>query len=265
MIVSKLSGGLGNQLFQYSFGRYLANKQGTKLLLDISFYRNQNKRKYMLDAFNIDAEVTIKVFNLIEFKEHNFAFDYKYKEISDNSIINGYWQSERYFEEIAQSIRDELTIRGKMTNAANKIIEQIKTRSSVSIHIRRGDYITEKKTNLFHGVCDLDYYNNAIDYINSICDLPDAYIFSDDIEWCKNNINIKNKIFFVNDDRKISDCEELIIMSNCENNIISNSTFSWWSAWLNDKKNKIVISPKKWFLDENINTVDLIPQNWIKI
>lgn len=272
MVIIKLQGGLGNQLFQYAFGRSFAIKRNTEFKLDISFYSLKfngiTPRHYHLKDFNIKAGVTGEQGDAKVIKEKSFQFDSSIWDIFDtrgNIYLDGYWQSEKYFIDIKDLILSEISLK----NPGQEMLEidkKIKAENSIALHIRRGDYISDKKTYHFHGTCDNKYYEKAIDYILStkLIPNPSLYIFSDDIEWVK--INFKNRlpIEFVSGD-KIKDTEELILMSHCKHNIIANSTFSWWGAWLNTNREKTVIAPQKWFNNEKVNTSDLIPEKWIRI
>lgn len=135
----------------------------------------------------------------------------------------------------------------------------------MSIHVRRGDYINNPETFKLHGVCGLDYYHAAIEYITKRTNTPVFYIFSDDISWAEENIKSKNQMIFVKETPHGKDYFEMYLMSVCKHNIIANSSFSWWGAWLNKSPEKIVIAPKKWMNETSIDTTDLVLKNWIRI
>lgn len=256
MIISKIQGGLGNQMFQYSYGRYLSIKYNTKLYLDIRFYsgfQGNVVRTFLLDKFK-NTEIDTNL-NMIQNNHPIYAIidDFNYKELPQpvdcNYYMDGYWQSERYFIESEDIIRNDFT----PVNVQNVPLLDTNT---VSMHIRRTDYVT---SNGYHPVQTIDYYKNAIDLIG---DYDNLFVFSDDIKWCKDNLNFKNMIFM----EGFSEIDDMIIMSMCKDNIISNSTFSWWGAWLNKNTNKKVIAPNKWFGDHvRLDTSNLIPKDWIKI
>ncbi|MCK4744844.1 alpha-1,2-fucosyltransferase, partial [Candidatus Parcubacteria bacterium] len=199
---------------------------------------------------------------LVITKEQHSHFDSKILKLIGNIYLDGYWQSEKYFKNIENSIRKEFTLKNDLQLKAKKLLRKIKNTESISIHIRRNDYISHKPANQYHGVCHLSYYKKAINVIIKKIDDPHFFVFSDDIDWCKKNLKIKFPTIFVEGNK---DYEDLILMSKCKHNIIANSTFSWWGAWLNNNPNKIVIAPKKWFRKKSINTKDLIPKTWIKI
>jgi len=290
MIITKLIGGLGNQMFQYAAGRRAAHFNNTLLKLDITGYEKQTgitPREYMLHIFNIQENFSSineinglknnsfirKVFRKINpffqnnsyIKEKYFHFDPSILNIGDNSYLEGYWVSEKYFKDIENVIRKEFTFKNKPDVVNKKTINRIRNCESISIHIRRGDYVSDPKTNQFHGVCDLNYYHQAIKYMTSKITNPYFFFFSDDPKWCKANLRLEYPTIYISHNLGKKDYEDMRLMSECQHNIIANSSFSWWGAWLNQNKNKIVIAPKKWFRDESIDTNDIIPESWSKI
>ncbi|MHB8710418.1 MAG: alpha-1,2-fucosyltransferase [Minisyncoccota bacterium] len=297
MIIARLSGGIGNQLFQYALGRNLSFKNDVELKIEISDFDDpKNTRIYKLGAFNINAILAnnndLKEIGLPDMKSKNFLgriirkifriFDggkliHKRKfvieprfqfcpdilKIENSCYLSGVWQSEKYFKDIEKVIRKEFTLKNKPSVGAENWIGKVRECDSVSIHIRRGDYVNSPKTNQFHGVCSLKYYNEAIALIVQKIANPVFFVFSDDIAWARANLKTRYSIEYVSD-KKIPDYEELIIMSRCKHNILANSSFSWWGAWLNENPDKIVIAPKKWFVG-NTDTTDLIPASWIRL
>ncbi len=288
MIIIRISGGLGNQMFQYALGRVLSLKNKTELKLDTHFYdlKTEKDRTFSLHNYNIKGSISLeqdfkkiniphssqnsllskflrKLSNKI-ILENNFIFNPKILEIKNNCYLSGVWQSEKYFKGFEEIIKKDFTLKNKPSLETENWLKKISEGNSVSIHIRRGDYINNQKTNTLHGILNMDYYKKAIDFINSKTTSPVFFVFSDDIEWAKQNLKINHQTFFVSN-ANILDYEEIIIMSKCRHNIIANSTFSWWGAWLNENNAKIVITPKEWFKSKIIDTKDLIPENWLKI
>ncbi len=256
----KIKGGLGNQMFQYAYGKKLILIDKKNIFFDISSFNKKSKdtgRQFILDKFNIDSS--------IEFiNKGNFITSFINKIISKITGNYGFYQSEKYFKPIEKIIRREFTLKEPLSSAAQIISNEIlDKKDSVSIHIRRGDYVLDKKTNKHHGTCELDYYKKAIEYIKDKIQSPVFFIFSDDIEWPKENIKEENSFFISNPE--IKDYEELILMSNCNHQIIANSSFSWWGAWLNQNPNKIVIAPQKWLNTDISKQPDIVPKTWIKI
>ena len=267
MIITKLTGGLGNQLFQYALGRHIAYIHNTDLKLDVSIYENDPKRHYSLLPFNIKSIIaqTDEISNLNIVKEKAFSFDENILKTPNDSYLDGYWQSEKYFKDILETIKKEISLKDKFSDKIEKIAENIKNTSSISIHIRRGDYIKEAKTNAFHGTCSNEYYIKGVKKISESIENPTIFVFSDDIKWCQDNLSFSYPTIFINENNSIKDYEEIILMSLCKHNIIANSSFSWWGAWLNNNPKKIVIAPKRWFANDKIDSSDIIPLSWIKM
>ncbi len=303
MIITKIQGGLGNQMFQYAVGRHLAHLNKTELKLDLSFYdytpQNDTPREYLLGNFNIIgkplnqketkkikinnfhnksflARAIRKILKIIEEKKPIYKRKYirephfhfcplALKARSKKDIyLYGNWQSEKYFIGIEDIIRKEFTLKNGFSKEAQNMLNKIQNNNSVSIHIRRGDYVSNKNTNAFHGTCFLDYYYEAIKKIQEKIKNPYFFIFSDDVLWAKENLKINKPLTLVSGSN-IKDIEEMLLMSKCKHNIIANSSFSWWGAWLNNNPDKVVIAPWPWFNNLSINTDDLYPKNWIKI
>jgi len=286
MIIVKLIGGLGNQMFQYALGRQLAEKHHGELLLDISAFENHYKlHRYSLNHFNIDEKIvsqadldkfkpsglnkiTDKLFGKTDkyqtIKELHFHFDPKILDLPDDIYLDGYWQSERYFKSIETIIRKNFTLKQGNTELDQNSLGSIGGTESVSLHIRRADYVTNQKTLNVHGVCSPEYYYSAIEQIQAGRQNLRLFVFSDDIKWAKTNLKFDLPATYI-DHGPEKNYEDLILMSRCKHNIIANSSFSWWAAWLNQNPDKIVIAPKNWFLDETRNTKDLLPEKWIKL
>lgn len=288
MIIVRLMGGLGNQMFQYAAARRLSLIKGYDLKLDLTFIQNNKKyqRLYGLHHFNIAENIAsgkeISSFVLPRFKnkylyhfinlfykEHNTliqdvnsAVDEKIFHPKEKAYIIGYWQSYKYFEDIREILLNEFTLRDIQSLVVNPYYQMITRSNSIAIHIRRGDFINHP----FHNVCGMDYYKKAIEYMNAQIADSNIFVFSDDIEWCKKELYSYPRLEFVDDELLIDNPHySLVLMSLCKNIIISNSSFSWWAAWLNSAPNKIVVSPSKWYLNNSVNTDYLIPSDWIKI
>lgn len=285
MIIIKLIGGLGNQLFQYSLGRSLSIKNNDIFKLDLSDFTKDNPRSYSLGHFNIiENFATDKDINKVKksgirkladklkscykravIKYKGYDFDPNILKLSGNFYLDGYWQSEKYFFDTREEIIKDFSLKNPMDNKYPTLINQIKNTNSVSLHIRRGDYITNKKFSKIYNLLDEKYYQNAINFITQKIKGPYFFIFSDDIGWVKESLNISHPKIFVSDENETKDYEELILMSLCKHNITANSSFSWWGAWLNQNPSKIVISPDRWFNDKANMAKDLIPQDWIRL
>ena len=285
-------GGLGNQMFQYAFGRCLAKRNDTILKLDLSFFSSQdinNKnhvfRNYDLDIFNVQEnfasveEVTRlskrsknifldKALNKLSGKkksfilEPHFHFSSKVYNTSGDIYLHGYWQSEKYFSEVKSLIMSDFTFKEEMTCAAKNLQIKIKNSNSICVNVRRGDFITNSNLG-FKGV---DYFKQAESIINAEVSDPNYYIFSDEIEWCEENLKFNAPTFFVSHyyaGKKFQDY--LRLMASCKHYIMPNSSFAWWAVWFNQDTDKIVIAPKTWFNDQALDTKDLVPAGWIRI
>jgi hypothetical protein len=284
MIIVRLQGGLGNQLFQYTAGRALSIHLNTPFKLDNITSKKNNQRTYALSWFNINPQMATKkeIKKIICFPklyrykpklfakykpsiyvEPHFHFSNNFFNLKNPVYLDGYWQSEKYFSLYETIVREDLTIQKKYIEHLNVKINEMKNCNSVAIHIRRGDY-TNSKILYYHGLLQPSYYTKAIDYIANQTQSIKLYFFSDDINWVKENIQISHPHEFVTSYTK-SAIEDFYLMSQCKHNITANSSFSWWAAWLNPNPSKIVIAPKKWFNKSPHNTTDLIPNEWIKL
>lgn len=281
MIVVRLKGGLGNQMFQYALGRVLSVKNNTSLGLDTGFYdlKLSPKRQYDLEVFNIIGKVLDqkeipflyrfchknKILDKIikcGFKEKSFNFDPNILSLGSDSYIDGYWQSPRYFEGFEGEIRKNFTLKHPPAQKIQDLAREIEHINSACVHVRRGDYVGNKN----HEVVDNEYYIKGIEYIKNNAPVDKIYVFSDDIEWCKNNLKFEFPAVFVDSGYAGEKGEgHMFLMSKCRNFIIANSSFSWWAAWLSNNKEKIVICPKQWFPDASISAQDLIPKDWVRI
>ncbi len=246
LINSRSSGLFCNKLFLGAATIALAHRNGDEAVFPV----HSNTTWLYGHVF----ENTIKTSNILpvrcEWKEPNFTYD----EIPYQKDINltGYFQSEKYFRDCGELIRHHYEPR---IDIANKIRTKYADvlNNAVSIHVRRGDYLLYPDK---HPVCDMNYYNKAME----IFDGATFIICSNDMEWCKNNFKGKNIVFSDGDE-----VEDLFLQSFCQHNIIANSSFSWWGAWLNENKNKVVVAPKKWFGPNYFSSRDLCPDEWIKI
>lgn len=287
MIITRLFGGLGNQMFQYAAGRRLAHVLAVKLKLDVTWLGKPGSRAYSLENFNVqenfasasEIAAVAPIGGLRHalakkwpkkwpkyIQEKHFHFDPEILNLPDDVYLKGYWQSEKYFSDIAGIIRREFTVKTPPGGRNREISELITSKQSVSLHIRRGDYVTSRKTKQHHGVCDLDYYFRCVDYLKQLVKNAHFFIFSDDPQWARDNLKQLCPTTFVDHNRPDKDYEDLRLMSQCKHNIITNSTFSWWGAWLNPGKDKIILAPKQWFakkIQVSTKTDDLFPSGWI--
>lgn len=273
MIVVQLIGGLGNQLFQYAAAKALALQTKQKLSLDTSQFENYKLHNYALNHFNVISKTykkpnrylrKIKSFyqKSILYKEVDFGYNSQLSSLeADVIFLEGYFQSEKYFLKYEKEIRTDFKIITPLKKITADAIENIQAVNSVSIHVRRGDYLN----NFLHNTSKEEYYKRAVEIIENKIDSPVFFVFSDDMEWVKSNFITKQKTVFIDFNDASTNFEDIKLMSSCKHNIIANSSFSWWGAWLNENPDKIVIAPELWFNDNSINTKDIIPTNWVKI
>jgi hypothetical protein len=294
MVVVKLNGGMGNQLFQYAAGRRLSILHRTPLKLDISWFESQRLRSYSLGPFRtIQAFASPKEIAAVKgdsktglagpifrwrqrckpyyrrsvFSEVGGLGPYDPNTLRANSTVylDGYWQSEKYFLEIQEIIRQEFAVSCEQDPENQKVAAHIMDVPSVSVHVRRGDYVSDPGTNNVHGTCSSEYYHRALRLLMEKVHAPHAFIFSDDARWVADNLQLACPTSMVSHNGADKAYEDLRLMSMCKHHIIANSSFSWWGAWLCANPRKIVIAPQRWLLDARYDTKDLIPSAWSKI
>lgn len=291
MIYIKIRGGLGNQLFQYASSRSFAITTEDDLCLDLSGITNKTHNIYTLNKFNINATTTEEckiwqkkvahIFSSISYrigKKLGYNISYKFdlivapllnlfgiynvdngyikfkKALTKNKYIIGYLQSEQYFSDNQGTIKKELSPKQSLTKKNKVLSEEMKKCNSICIHIRRGDFVDVGAI-----VCSEKYYIEAAKYLNKKLKDAQFYIFSNDIDWVKENIKFPMKVNYIEGNNP--SYEEIMLMSSCNNFIISNSTFSWWGQYLSNNNNKIVIAPNRWFVDGQKE--DIYQQNWL--
>jgi len=290
MIIVRLTGGLGNQMFQYATGRTLADRLNVPLKLDISDFETYLLRRYEIHDFAIRAAIAddkdlasfhvkknrftlwqriLRKKNIARhdsfFYEKSFAYDDRIERLRSSAYLDGFWQSERYFLSNAHSIRSDFRLTKEVDQLNATLKDMIKSVCAVSMHIRRGDYVTNETTNRYHGLCGIDYYNRAIAYIKERVGEPHFFVFSDDHHWTKENIICDAPTTYVTANTNDNGIFDMVLMSQCRHHIIANSSFSWWGAWLNPSQDKIVVAPERWFSGAKHDTSDLIPASWRKM
>lgn len=290
MIVVRLMGGLGNQMFQYAAGRRLAHVSGVPLKLDLSWFRSAARatpRSYGLhpfaiaEAFASDAELARiaapakRLAGLIArftplylpyLKEKHFHFDPGLLKPRRNAYLDGYWQSEKYFSDIRDIIASELTVREPAQGMNRELAELMADPelTSVSLHVRRGDYVSSPKVSSLHGSCSPQYYAKAMELIACRVPRPHFYVFSDDPQWAGDNLPTSHPCTFVRHNGPEHAHEDMRLMTLCRHHIIANSTFSWWGAWLCRNADKIVIAPRQWFAQAGFDASDVAPESWTR-
>jgi hypothetical protein len=289
VIISNIIGGLGNQMFQYAAGRALSLQKGVALRLELSDFRGYELHNgYELSRiFKVPNEATTDadLRELIGWRRYrlarkalrrsqfsgfrNGAFivekdpsSWDVREIPPRCYLDGYWQSERYFKEVAGTIREDFSFALPMTADNARVAGLIRSCTAVSVHVRRGDYVSNAKTKAVHGTCSLDYYRFATDLLIARLKDPVFFVFSDDAHWVRDHLQIKAQCVLVDHNRGPESYNDMRLMSICRHNIIANSSFSWWGAWLNENPEKKVIAPAKWFAAPR-DASYLYPSEWI--
>jgi len=286
MIITKIQGGLGNQMFQYAFGRMLARRNNTELKLDITLFRNYEFHLYTMDHLNIQNTIaTDKEINHFRWYrprntrlgrrvlnplfadatkyvvEPSFTFTSSMMDLQAPCMVDGYWQSEKYFLEIENEIRREFTLRDPLSNYSQDIADKITSaKNPVMLHVRRGDFAHHEHMKKVHGTVSPVYYQAAMDIIKGKVSEPTYFVFSDEPEWARENIKTDFPTEFIGQgpDKNFEDLE---LMRLCKHHILANSTFGWWGSWLSEHyRSGITIAPKHWNI--KLDTKDLLPEHW---
>ena len=289
MIIVNMTGGLGNQLFQYAAGQNLARKYNTELKLDLKFYRDYSYVKYLLPMFNARAEIasqeeisqlkTLSPNNQFGRERGSQIFTAEFFSYPDNIYLNGCWESERYFADVADIVRQEFTLKNPLGETAQGWKEKIlNSECSVSVHIRHGDFAYNPMIaadKVLFAILPLDYYYECINRLKQNYPNLNLFVFSNNLQWCKENFRAGVPTEFV-EGENLQDFEELHLMSLCKHNIIANSTYSWWGAWLNQNPDKKVFVPipsfyfgtnqhYRFFLPERNENSPFDSDRWIRI
>ncbi len=287
MIISALKGGLGNQLFQYALGRTLSLLNSDELALDVSGLSRANEvgdiyRPFALDAFSIQARRAtpeeirrfkypygvfskiLRMFRAKVLKQAHIGWEPEILTKHGNMYLDGYWQSPKYFESIRDTLLAEIVLVSPLLNTAKELQKRMLETSSVFVHVRRGDYVTNQNVQSNYGTCSPAYYAAAIKQIEKRVQDPSWFVFSDDIAWVRENLTLPANTTYVSDGI-LTDAQELTLMSSCLHGVIANSSFSWWGAWLIRNPGKLVIAPLPWFDTKKDQHPDLIPDSWIRL
>jgi len=253
-------GRLGNQMFQYSLLKTISLKNGFTLAIPKQNHQLLECFDIKCKVYDLENEKTLNALSRFhKIYEKSFDFDENMFHVNDNSDLAGNFQTERYFNEYRDEILIDFTFNKEISDKALEICNNLKQQNKqlVSLHVRRGDYVNLQN---YHPLCDIEYYKNAVNNFENV----KVVCFSDDIEWCKKEFGFIEDIFFSETNNPYVD---LCLMSLCDHNIIANSSYSWWGAWLNKNSDKKIIAPKKWFGPNysQHDTRDLLPEGWIKI
>jgi len=293
MVIVRLMGGLGNQMFQYAAGRRMALAHNVPLKLDVSWFAGRPDRAYALHALSITAALaspdelrqitghsTSGIGRLVLRLRRRFKirydwtviherglspFDRRVLDARDRTYLDGYWQSEKYFSDVADTIRREFTVNGQPDARTRETADQMATTQSVSVHIRRGDYVADPRKRRVRSVCTPEYYLRCVTHLAEQIANPHLFLFSDDPDWVAANLRFEHPTTLVSTVPARRDHEEQRLMSACRHHIIANSSFSWWAAWLNPHLDKLVLAPRRWMNDARVDDRDVVPPGWTKM
>jgi hypothetical protein len=288
MVIVRLLGGLGNQMFQYAAGRALADRLGAELLLDTrsldhALARNPyTRRAYALEPFNVRARLAtaadlecwpvwvVEIGLRLRFVrplfrrwrfESGIAYDASVLALREPVCLIGYWQSERYFVEIAGGIRADFTLRQPLADANAELLELARSGLSVGLHVRRGDFVNLNDAAQVHGLCSIDYYRRAIGLVRARSPECHFLVFSDDPQWARAELPLGPTAIFVTGNAETPE-QDLALMRACKHHIIANSSFSWWAGWLGYSPEQIVIAPAPWYASPKLDARDLAVARW---
>lgn len=279
MIYTRLHGRLGNQMFQYAAARGLAAHVGAPVALDArgALARGEGVLTRVFDLPIIppetlpparhEAPLRYAAWRLLgrspQFRrERGLGYNPAFETWGDDSYLHGYWQSDRYFAHCADAIRADFTFPAASSAENAAMADRIGAALSVSLHVRRGDYLTLGA----HVLCDQAYYEAALARVlDGLTGDPVVFVFSDDPDWAKENLPLPVEKVVVDFNGPETDFEDMRLMSLCDHNVIGNSSFSWWAAWLNRHPDKRIAGPAKWFGDPGLSNPDILPEGWMRI
>ncbi|RMF38955.1 MAG: alpha-1,2-fucosyltransferase [Planctomycetota bacterium] len=291
MIVVRLEGGLGNQMFQYAFGWSLARRWGTRLWLDLSSYAARPAHGFLLDRFCIDASALPPTETwrlphryrgvaprglgklrcwwpagrLKRWREKPFGFRDKHLAAPDDSYLVGYWQSSRYFEAVADEVASQFTLRRPLSPASQQVARRMRKCRSVAVHVRRGDYLSDPEAARLYARTPLQYFSSAIEHFASTASGPvEVFVFSNDIPWCRTHLKWPWTTHWVDHNSADSAEEDLVLMAQADACAITNSTFSWWAGWLAERRGGRVYAPSQWFQPGTLDASHIVPAHWIR-
>lgn len=291
IVIARIYGGLGNQIFQYAAARRLALAAGAKLELDGAWFAGRTDRTFDLGWFSVAYEraderdirrlrgwklgLADRIVRRVVaqglpsprtfFGESGYGFDARLLGVRGDVYLDGYFQSFKYFEDVAGTIRRDLRPRSGISPDAEALAHLIEAdASAVSVHLRRGDYVNNAAAARTHGTCPMEYYRRAMEYIEHRVRGPRYFVFSDDPSWAREHLQLGDAVH-VSESGTLNSREELVLMSKCRHHIIANSTFSWWGAWLDERPGSVVVAPRRWFVSSRRDTSDLLPENWVQL
>jgi hypothetical protein len=294
MILVKVHEGLSNQMFQYAAARRLAAVHATSVRLDLSWYDDipagATPRSFELHHLQITGQRATRretigtggvrnaplkdlptaLYRKIRPRyryvgERHFHFDPTVLDLPDNVCLYGYWMSEKYFADAAEIIRREFQFRNPPSPENQKMITRMTEIDSVAVHVRRGDYVSDANAAAAQGLCGLDYYRRCAETIKDRIQDPCYFVFSDDLDWARDHLSLGGDTEYVDHNRGSASYEDLRLMACARHNVIANSGFSWWAAWLNPNPSKLILAPQRWMKDSSFDTSDVLPAEWVTV
>ncbi len=284
VVTVRLFGGLGNQMFQYATARAVAERTGAEVLLDLRGFESYVLRKPALHRWCVNARIasTRELHRYPEWRlwlsrrlasmgvatrcynEPRLGFDPTVLGMRTPLHLNGYFQSERYFASVRPKLFEEFVPQAPLSPANQRISQVAAETNSVSIHVRRGDYVSDPRNMDVHGICDVGYYDRAIELLRKRTGSATYFVFSDDLDWARQNIRTPGPVFHVEGNENDPEMD-IHLMTRCKHNICANSSFSWWGAWLNRNAGKIVVAPARWFASTTLDASELVPADWVRL
>jgi hypothetical protein len=296
VVVTRLMGGLGNQMFQWAAARALALRHGVEPKVDLSYLAHERPgttpRRYELGSFVVEPAVAtaddlkwvrgappsglgarsrelvksiLKPRRLVLLQQRELDYDARLREAGPNVLLVGYWQSESYFEGAESQIRDDFRLREELTGSVAELAAEIGAAESVAVHVRRGDYVADPRTNAFHGTLTPAWYERALAEVAQRVEEPAAFVFSDDPAWCRAHLRLPVPMRVVDYHDPAHAPEVLRLMTLCRHHVVANSSFSWWGAWLSRSQQRVVVAPEEWFRDPAIDTSTITPRDWLRL
>jgi hypothetical protein len=274
-------------MFQYAAGRALASRLGVPLKLDVSWFVCKKSRSYALAPFLISGmlcdsseflpdflrfvwnrvahRLAWRRMGLPVFRERHFHFDASLKMLGHPVYLDGYWQSELYFSECRDVLMRNFLLRDDPPENCRALMDRMATVDAICVHVRRGDYVSNRLTADVHGLCTMDYYQTGLSLVAKGLATPHCFIFSDDPEWVRARFSLQLPMTIVDINQPEDAHWDLHLMSCCRHFVIANSSLSWWGAWLGRDPSKRVVAPAKWFQNSPHDTRNLIPETWERV
>lgn len=283
-ILVRMMGGLGNQLFQYAAAYSLALRLGLPLVLDLGWYQENPQRSFALrsmgmlePACGFWERLGLKMgrrFPWMEpgicrfllgtkiFRERSFAYDPSFQQIREGVYLDGYWQSQLYFQGAREVLAAHLAPAGPVDGCFSELQNSLAREDSLAVHVRRGDYLTDPTFVKIYASCSSEYYRQAVAILSARTAIRRVFIFGEDVAWARSHLRLNLPTTWVDPNQFPGHHHDLWLLAACPNLVMANSTFSWWAAWLLNERKKNVIAPRKWFLDPNLSTKDLYDPYW---